>query len=175
MSVLKSIARGYNKLLSATNVIAGFILIALFVLICVQVFARLLPITAVLWTTDLATYCLIILGFIGMAFVLRKGAHVAIDILVEVLPVRVGQVIGVITCVIGAVTTIYVAFAAIDVTMSQFERGVYITASMGNVPKWILLAFIPFGLSMTFIEFIVLIRKHFLGVIRPGDLEVEKE
>jgi len=80
-------------------------------------------------------------------------------------------VIGIITCVIGAATTCFIAFTAIDVTISHIERGVYLTASFGSMPKWILLVFVPFAMSMTFIEFIVWIRKHILGLIHPENID----
>lgn len=168
MYALKAIAKGYNKVLGATNKIAAFLIIVLFVLICIQVFARFLPVPPVLWTTDFAIYCLVFLGFIGMAFLLRKGAHVAIDILVEALPLKAGHIVSIITCIIGAATSVFVAYIALDVTISQFTRGIFVNAALFNMPKWILLSVIPFGLWLTVIEFIVLMRKHFMELLRPG-------
>lgn len=167
MIVLKSIANGYNKVLGATSRIAAALIIALFVLICIQVFARLLPVPPVLWTTDFAIYCLVFLGFLGMAHLLRRGAHVAIDVLVDALPPVAGNIISIIVCLIGVATTVFVGYIALDVTINQFVRGVFVNAALFNMPKWILLAIIPFGLWMSCIEFIVLIFQHFKKLLFP--------
>jgi len=168
MPIFKAIAKGYNKVLSTTFAISGYLILAIFVLICIQVFSRYLPVPPLLWTTDIAIFCLVLLGFIGMANLLRKGAHVAIDILVDHLPLRTAETIGIIVCVIGAITTVITAYVALDVTINQFERGVFLSGSSFNMPKWILLAIIPFGFFSTFIEFVVLIREHFLKLLALG-------
>jgi len=167
MFVLKAIAKGYGKLLDVTNVIAACLIILLFVMICFQVFMRYLPTHPVLWTTDIAIFCLIILAFIGMAYLTRKGAHVAIDILVDSMPPRAAEIVGVIVCLIGAATTAYAAYVALDVTINQYSRGILFSITSFNMPKWILLTIIPFGFATTLIEFVIMIRKHLLRAIHP--------
>jgi TRAP-type C4-dicarboxylate transport system permease small subunit len=168
MKILKAIAKGYNIVLENILKLMGIVIIVLLVIVCLQVFARYLPIPPILWTTDLAIYCLLALGFLGIGWLLRKGAHVAIDIVVEALPVKGKNLVGVVTSLTGAATTFIVIYYSLLVTTNQFERGIFITGSVFNMPKWILLAFIPIGFFFAFIEFLVLLRSHVLALKNNG-------
>jgi TRAP-type C4-dicarboxylate transport system permease small subunit len=175
MKIFNKIAKTYNIVLEHIPKVMAGVILALLVIVCIQVFARYLPIPPVLWTTDIAMYCLIVLGFLGIGWLLRKGAHVAIDIAVESLPFRGKHMIGMLTSVIGAVTTLIVACFAGFVVTNQFSRGIFVTGSLFNTPKWMLLVFIPIGFAFAFIEFVALFRGHMLAFKkRKGSIEGTK-
>jgi TRAP-type C4-dicarboxylate transport system permease small subunit len=168
MRILKTIAGGYNKVLNSLCHIAGGLIIFLLLIVCLQVFARILPIPPVLWTTDFAMYCMIALGFLGIGWLLRKGAHVAIDILVDLLPFRLKNFIGAAVAIIGAFSSGWIVYYGISVSVNQFQRGVFTLGSLFNMPKWILLIFIPIGFFFAVVEFTVML----VGYIR-ADLKIK--
>lgn len=160
MKVFRMIAKGYNKVLAAINQLMGYIILFLFVIVCVQVFARLLPIPPVMWTTDIAMYCMIVLAFLGMGYLLRTGAHVAIDLIVSKMPPKAANITGVVTSAIGAVTTAVLMVFSAMLTVNHLERFVKLPGSVWQMPRWVLSIVVPIGFAFTLIEFIVLICRY---------------
>lgn len=164
MKIFKGIMNGYNRLLDVICDFGAVLIVVMFLAICLQVFARLLPIPPVLWTTDVAMYIMIILGFLGLGALLRKGAHVSIDVLVNAMPNKAKYTVETITSVVGALSCAVVAYFGILVMVNQIQRGVFVGGSLFNMPRWILTAFIPIGFSFAFIEFIVIISKNVIKI-----------
>lgn len=85
--------------------------VALMAVMAVLVFANVVSRYAfnysIIWVEELTRYMMIWVGFIGSGLVLRYGAHIAVDVLQDVLPTRAAQALRVTVVVILAA-----AFAA---------------------------------------------------------------
>jgi C4-dicarboxylate transporter DctQ subunit len=77
-----------DALVNLLALLAGAMLCALVVLICMDVTARTLRLFPTPWTLDIAEYLLYGITFFGAPWVLREEGHISIEIVVERLPLR---------------------------------------------------------------------------------------
>ncbi len=66
--------------------------IAMTVIILIQIFFRFVIYRPVPWSEEAARYLMIWLGMLGSVVALRKGRHIGVTALVDVLPVRIARV-----------------------------------------------------------------------------------
>ena len=67
----------------ALAVVAGVLLCALVVLVCMDVTSRAFHLFAMPWAPDFSEYALYGITFLGAPWVLREEGHIAIELLVE--------------------------------------------------------------------------------------------
>jgi TRAP-type transport system small permease protein len=87
--------------------IAGVLLCALAVLVCLDVATRSAHVLPMPWTLDVCEFMLFAITFCGAPWVLREEGHIAIEIVVERLPTgarraarRLADGIGVLVCAV---------------------------------------------------------------------------
>jgi TRAP-type C4-dicarboxylate transport system permease small subunit len=66
-------------------VLAGACFVALALLICVDVANRNLKLLSIPWTVNVAEYLLYAMTFLGAPWVLLRGGHIVVDLLVQAL------------------------------------------------------------------------------------------
>lgn len=66
---------------------------AMAVLVFANVVSRYLLNYSLIWVEELTRYMMIWVGFIGSGLVLRYGAHIAVDVFQDMLPMRAAQVL----------------------------------------------------------------------------------
>jgi TRAP-type C4-dicarboxylate transport system permease small subunit len=146
----------FERALVAVN---GWVLIGLMasmaVLVIANVFARYLFNHSFIWAEELSRYLMIWVGFLGSGLVLRVGAHIAVDVLQDVLPRVAAQglrvlVVAVLVVCIGAMGWLgvqYVQFAWGQETPAlNWNFGlIYLAIPLGAVLMLVHLAFIAAG------------------------------
>jgi len=150
----------YEGIQEIINIILSAMIIFMLLTLTYQVISRYVSPRPASWPTDTATYTLVALGFLGMGYLLRKGEHVSVDIVVNYLKPKVRMIIAIITNIIGLVTCAIITYAATVVAIDQHARNVLITGSAFYFPKYILIVFIAVGFLFTTIDYIRLLIKH---------------
>lgn len=84
------VAAAQIRICSWGMVITG---IAMTLIILIQVFFRFVVYRPVPWSEEAARYLMIWLGMLGSVVALRKGRHIGITALVDVLPTRISRVV----------------------------------------------------------------------------------
>ena len=105
------------------------------------------------WVGELAEYSLLYITFTGTAWVLRKDGHVKIDILMAHINPRKTQILEAIASVIGILVCALLTYYGVDVALDHMARGVY-NPTLMEFPKGPLIAIIPIGAFLLFIQFI---------------------
>lgn len=96
------------------------------------------------WSEELARYCFVWIVFLGAAVGLERGIHLGVDLLVNLLPPKVGASLEIATHALiacFAIAVVYASFPVID--MNFFQR----SPAMGVQMAWIYIA-IPTGMSL---------------------------
>lgn len=75
---------------------------AMIVLITAQIFFRVF-FTALSWSEELSRYLLVWSSFIGTTVAFKKGAHIAVTFVVDLLPSRIRQVVQTLSCILMAI------------------------------------------------------------------------
>lgn len=76
----------FDRLVDALAFVAGVMLCALALLVCLDVTSRTLRLFAMPWALDFSEYLLYAITFLAAPWVLREQGHIAVEILVERLP-----------------------------------------------------------------------------------------
>jgi len=103
------------------------------------------------WAIEFAEYALLAIPFLSMAWLVREGGHVKIDLVLNALPPPTRATLNAVTNFLAALTCGAAAYFAIATTVSQYERGV-VTIGIYPMPKYLLIALIALGLTLGAIE-----------------------
>lgn len=154
MKVLKAIDRAYRFLLKVIMAALAVVMFALVITTTWQVLSRYLSGSPQMWPTDVATYGLVFLTFMGMGLLLRDDGHIRIDIVYLKLPATAKRILDTVMDLIGVATLLTVTYFAFKLDASYFRKGTFLVGSVFNMPKYLIFTFVPVGLAITAIEFI---------------------
>lgn len=115
------------------------------------------------WVLEVVEWCLVWMTFLSAAWVLKEDRHVTMDIVVTRLNPKARILLGVITSGIGALICLTLTWYGAQVVHDHFVRGV-VEAKVLKAPKAPLLAVIPAGFSLLFIQFI----RRIYNLLRKG-------
>jgi len=73
------------------------------------------------WGEELARYCMVWLMFIGISVGVKKGAHIGVDALVNILPAKIKRGIQIISNLIVTVIYIYLTVLSVEITFGIWE------------------------------------------------------
>jgi TRAP-type C4-dicarboxylate transport system permease small subunit len=105
------------------------------------------------WASDLSEYSMVAITFLAAPWVLRKGAHVKVDLVIAKLADTVRQALFRITSLLSFAVCIAFAYYAGDTTLGYFLRNLYFAKSWA-IPQWIPYAPIALGFFFLAAEFL---------------------
>lgn len=153
MAVVK-IIRKIND--TACIIVLG--LLSLFVVL--QVFARYAIGAPLTWSEELARYLQIWMVMLGSATMMRKGGHLAIDLVTASLPAKVKRVTDVIVFISIIVFFGIVCYQGVLVTVNAASQ----TSPALNMPMSYVYAAIPVGSGLILMETVI----RFIRFIKTG-------
>ena len=131
--------------------VIAWLLAAMTIITFAQVVARYVFNYSFVWALELTTFLFAWLIFLGMAYGVRKGSHIGVDLLVKSLPPGKARVVGALAAMLC------MAYAAIlFVGGWQYVRKIYdvgILAQDMPIPQWIPRAVLPLGFALLFYRF----------------------
>jgi len=152
MRAKPGLGRAYARLLEGCGLLAGAAIGLLALLISADIFGRNLGLFNFPWLLEVSEYCLYVATFLAAPWVLRLGAHVRVDVLIEALPARAAawleRLADTIGLAVSAVLLWYGWLAAYD----AFRLGSRIAKEL-IIPEWWLLCVIPLSALLLVIEF----------------------
>ena len=124
--------------------LSGLMAVTIMLLICYLVVMRYFFVNPPAWIIEVCEYLLLYLTFFGAAWLLKNDGHVTVDLAINALPVKMRRIMHVLTTAVGTVAWCILTVAGIWVTWNNYSRGILSIQAI-SVPKWILLAAIPYG------------------------------
>jgi TRAP-type C4-dicarboxylate transport system permease small subunit len=135
---------------------AAFLVVACFAYMTVAVLAQVLGRYffnySISWTEETARFAQIWVVLVGAGLAMRRGLHVAVEVLAAMLPLPLRRVLSVVTvfgCLWFLAVVIYGSFALIELGW-MFE-----TSPVVQIPMWIIYLSLPIGAVYFGIEVIV--------------------
>lgn len=116
IKLLRLLGRG---VVTAGGAIAGGLVIVLMLTISYEVASRKLLAQSHPWIVDLGEVSLLFITFFAAAWVLRENAHVRIETLVRLLPVRAQRAMGLATNLLGAGVMLVVALTGAEESLAD--------------------------------------------------------
>ncbi len=105
------------------------------------------------WVVEFSEYALLYLAFLGGAWVLKEEGHVKVELLIEVLPPQVRQMLHTVTSLVGAGVCGLFCWVSAGYIWEIYGTGEILFKSV-LVKKWVVMAIIPPGLFLLTLQFI---------------------
>ena len=133
--------------------LGGILLLIMVFSICYEIVLRYFFSRPTLWVVGLVEYSLFCATFLGTGWLLRGNGHVKVDIGLALFSEKGQALLNTITSCIGLASCAVMAWYGTRTTYDFFLRSIT-TSQDPEIPKFILLAFIPLGFFFLVIEFI---------------------
>lgn len=143
----------FDRVIGALFYLACILLAFSMLSVNVEIFYRFFVGKAQLWVVEVSEYILLIMTFLGAAWVLKKDGHVRMDVLVNRLEPRAQLTLNIITSAVGAIFCLVIVWYGTDVTWDNYQRGTTFYKAVG-FPKAPIMAAIPIGSFLLFIQFL---------------------
>ena len=127
-----------------------------------------------IWVFQFNEYSLLWITFLGTAWLLAENKHVQISLLTNILGKRVNKGLDIIHNVVGFVLCGVLAWYGYFSTKDHLLRNVIDTQAV-DVPKWIILAVIPFGFVLLSLQFLKKLYLSISGRPLSADSDVDRE
>lgn len=146
------IGRAYDRLITGLAMLSAVLIVLVMIGVGVDVAARSLLGRPIGWMFESIENALLCIPFLGMAWLVRRGEHVIVDVVVENTPPAVRRVLKVLASTVAALTCATIAFWALGAAWDNYDRGV-LTVGIYPIPKYPFVALIAVGFALTAIEF----------------------
>lgn len=147
-----TLSRWYGHLLDGMVVAAGLLLLFMTVMIGADVFLRNIGAGGIPPSNELSEDSLYLITLLAAPGLLRQGQHIRIDIVLRVLPRRVGWLLEWIGDVIGLICCLFFVWYGASVTAASFSDG-SVSIKTLVLPEWWLLVPMPIAFALLAIEF----------------------
>ena len=115
-------------------------------IICYDVALRYLLNSPTSWSTEIATYLLVAMAFLTAAWAQREGAHIRVELLVDLLGGEARRTLELVAAWVGAGFLAFVAWQSVAMTYDNWLNGVRIF-SLLNTPVYLPQIPVAFGLA----------------------------
>src|ERR1700680_4817694 len=146
-----TLSRWYGRLLQAMTTDAGALLLVMTVMIGLDVFFRNIGAGGIPPSNELSEDSLYLITLLAAPGLLRQGQHIRIDIVLRVLPERVGWLLEWVADVIGLVCCLIFVWYGASVAAASFFDG-SVTIKTLVLPEWGLLCPVPVAVPLRGVE-----------------------
>ena len=153
MKLLKKITAISDRIIELAALLAAILIVSTMLAINADVVWMHLLGGSIIWVLEIATFCLLYITFLGAAWLLKREGHVKMDLVLNRLKPRAQATLNVITSIFGIIICLVLVWWGVKVTLEHFQEGYYIR-SLINYPTWVLIAIIPVGSFLFFIQFL---------------------
>ncbi len=173
---MRALARIYDAVLFGMAWIAGLLMVAMMLTICIDVLLRNLGYQSSAHFFTFTEYALLLIPCLGAPWLVREKGHVFVEIFLMYLP-RDGRRAA--TFLIGLAciaVCLVMAWYGFEVTVHNFRLGDKDVRSF-DAPRWALVVFIPLSFLMMALEFTrFLVRgENFLGFLGVAVQDQDRE
>jgi TRAP-type C4-dicarboxylate transport system permease small subunit len=170
-SILRVIGRVIDILTNLTGWIAALSLIAAALIVTEAVIVRKLLGISTIWQIEASVFLLMFTVFVGSAFVQKSEHHLNVDLVIIHLSPRTREITLIVVSVISCILAAVVAWYAWPMWWETFAENQH-SESLWGPPLWIPYAFLPLGMTLLFLQYIVYIAKKIKG-LKSGEYDLD--
>lgn len=159
----------YGRLLDAMMVVACLMLLAMTLLIGGDVFSRNAGLGGIAPSNELSEDLIYLMTLFSAPALLRAGQHIRVDIILRVLPAKLGWALEWISDIIGFVCCLYFVWYGARMALASYSSGALSIKTL-VMPEWWILAPMPAVFLILAVEF--LFRMHRLS---QGEMKIRDE
>lgn len=162
----------YGKLLEAFALVACALIFGMALMICADVLlrnVRILPgVAGLAWSNEISEGALYLVTMLTAPWLLRRGQHIRVDIVLRAVPKRVGWIFEWAVDVLGLACCLLIAYYSARAALASFNAG-SVSIKTLVTPEWWLLSVLPVAFLALTIEMLFRMRRLALGPRAPRD------
>src|SRR3954464_8841768 len=140
------IEAGYGRLLSAFAMLGAALILAMTAMICADVLlrnVRIIPgMVGLEWSNEISEGMLYLLTMLTAPWLLRRGQHIRVDIVLRAVPNHVGWAFEWVVDMLGLACCLAIAWYGARAALASFQAG-SISIKTLVTPEWWLLSVLP--------------------------------
>jgi TRAP-type C4-dicarboxylate transport system permease small subunit len=146
------LSRAFGRLLNALAALAALILLATVIMVTADILLRNITGAGFPWANEVSEYALYVMTLLTAPWLLRRGQHVRIDLVLTLVPVRVAWLMEALSDVVGFVVCLVMMRYGLKMTIDSAALG-SITIKNLVFPEWWLLWPLPACFALLAFEF----------------------
>jgi TRAP-type C4-dicarboxylate transport system permease small subunit len=162
----------YGRVLDALALIACALILGMTLMICADVFlrnVRILPgMVGLEWANEISEAMLFLVTLLTAPWLLSRGQHIRVDIILRAVPPRVGWTFEWIVDVLALGCCASITWYSARAAFASFKAGSLSIKTL-ITPEWWLLSVLPAAFALLTIEILFRMRRLHLGPRAPRD------
>ncbi|MCP4071229.1 MAG: TRAP transporter small permease [Hyphomicrobiales bacterium] len=147
-NILEKLMSIHDWLTEIAAVLAAIGLISIVTFYVYEVVTRYMFNSPTAWVSDFVSYALAASVFLALPKVTKEKGHVAVTIIVDVIPTRIADFVHTIISLIGFACLSLATYISFQENLRQFTKNIE-TLAIIPVPQWWISSFITFGLALS--------------------------
>ncbi len=151
MKFMKRAEKTFDRLLDILAVFSSILICFMLCIVCYEVIARYFFNAPTTWVIEISSIILLFTPFLVGGWVLRRDGHVKMEIVLDLFSPKTRVVLKTITSFLAALACLILFFCGTKVALELYQTN-YFTNTLLRLPKGPILAIIPFGFLLLFIQ-----------------------
>jgi TRAP-type C4-dicarboxylate transport system permease small subunit len=143
----------FGRLFDGLAIIAALLLLGMVILVTADIVLRNLFVRGFVWANEVSEYALYLMTLLTSPWLLRKGQHVRLDLVLTAVPRGIAWLMEAAGDVLGFVVSLIMIYFGVRMTADAWQTGA-ITIKNLIFPEWWLLAPMPLIFILIACEFI---------------------
>lgn len=169
---MERLEAAYGRLLEALALVACALVLGMTVMICADVLlrnARIIPgVAGLAWSNEISEAMLYLVTMLTAPWLLRRGQHIRVDILLRAVPKRVGWAFEWVTDTVGLTCCLVITFYGARAALASHKAGSLSIKTL-ITPEWWLLSVLPVAFLALSLEMLFRMRRLALAERAPRD------
>jgi TRAP-type C4-dicarboxylate transport system permease small subunit len=169
---MNALEAAYGRLLEALALAACALVFAMTLMICADVFlrnVRIVPgMVGLEWSNEISEAMLYLVTMLTAPWLLRRGQHIRVDIVLRAVPKRVGWMFEWTVDALGFACCALIAYYGARAALASYLGGSLSIKTL-ITPEWWLLSVLPVAFLALSVETVFRMRRLYLGARAPRD------
>ena len=149
-----------DRIIDFMAFLAGILLVGAVLVVCWEIAMRYFVHRPLVWAVEVCEYILFSIAFLGAPWLLKKGGHVSVDIVIEHLGPKIRQRMRLLAMASGIIISVIISWFGLTTAWECYKTGVLVTKTL-NVPKHYFMILIFIGYLFLMLEFARQFIRHF--------------
>jgi TRAP-type C4-dicarboxylate transport system permease small subunit len=162
----------YGRVLEGLALAGALLILAMTLMICADVFlrnVRIVPgMVGLEWSNEISEAMLYLITMLVAPWLLRRGQHIRVDIVLRAVPKRVGWGFEWATDLLGLVCCVAMAYYGVRAAFSSYASGSMSIKTLVT-PEWWLLSALPLAFMALALEMAFRMRRLYRAERAPRD------
>src|SRR6201982_1017694 len=158
----------YSRLLEALMLLSCLLLLTMTLLIGADVLLRNVGLGGIAPSNEISEDIIYLVTLLAAPGLLRQGQHIRVDIVLRLLPARIGWLLEWFGDIVGVICCLYFVWYGTRVAAASFASGALSIKTL-IIPEWWLLVPMPLAFVLLSVEFLFRMHRLALAERRPRD------